>query len=240
MTVYVTFRAIQSGQITLDTPVVMSKLSLLAAAGEDVFQVGPEDDARQCLEDDAGQIANDLAMAICRDGRRFRAGLRRAHECQKQHASACATRITSTPTACRARVSTRRRETSRSSASRCAGEFPQYAGYFSLEALPNGVKQVPEHQHAHRPLRWRSDGVKTGFICASGLQSDRLGHRTTAVRWFCCSLARTACAHAPMIPPISTKRASRTRFSGRGTLASLLPYGPSRSGRRHHRRHLQR
>jgi len=64
MTSYVTFRAIQSGQINLDTPVVMSKLAAAQPPAKMYFKPGQKMTLDNALKMMLVKSANDLAMAV--------------------------------------------------------------------------------------------------------------------------------------------------------------------------------
>ena len=64
MTVYTTFRAIQAGQISLDTPVVMTKHAAAQPAAKMYFKPGQKMTLDSALKMMLVKSANDLAMAI--------------------------------------------------------------------------------------------------------------------------------------------------------------------------------
>jgi D-alanyl-D-alanine carboxypeptidase len=56
MTAYVTFRAIEAGQLTLESPVRMTGQRLERATEQDGLSSRLGDDARYCAQDHAGEI----------------------------------------------------------------------------------------------------------------------------------------------------------------------------------------
>ncbi len=64
-------------------------------------------------------------------------------------------------------TSIRRRATSAILASALRREFPQYAGYFSIEGLSFGKQVIPSHNALVGAFEG-ADGMKTGYTCPSG------------------------------------------------------------------------
>jgi D-alanyl-D-alanine carboxypeptidase len=103
-------------------------------------------------------------------------------------------------------------------------DFPQYAGYFAVEGFTNGVKQVPNINLLIGRFDG-ADGMKTGFICASGFNqigsATRNGHTLIAVVLGANSLAERADDAANLL-----EKGFTTPISSNETLQSLRPYGP--------------
>lgn len=103
-------------------------------------------------------------------------------------------------------------------------EFPQYAGYFALEGFTNGVKQVPNINLLIGRYNG-ADGMKTGFICASGFNqiasATRNGRTLVSVVLGTNSLAERADMSADML-----EKGFTSQFPGNDTLQTLKPYGP--------------
>jgi D-alanyl-D-alanine carboxypeptidase len=63
-------------------------------------------------------------------------------------------------------------------------EFPQHQGYFKLQYLPVGKRRLPNRNRLIRTMP-EADGMKTGFVCASGFNlvasATRNGRRLIAV-----------------------------------------------------------
>jgi D-alanyl-D-alanine carboxypeptidase len=102
-------------------------------------------------------------------------------------------------------------------------DFPQYASYFSLEGITTGKQNIP----AINMLIGRfagADGMKTGFICASGFNqissATRNGRTLVSVVLGTDSLAARADASADML-----QRGFTTQSASTDTLGSLKPYG---------------
>ncbi|MDE1994668.1 MAG: D-alanyl-D-alanine carboxypeptidase [Rhizobiaceae bacterium] len=223
MTVYVTFRALQSGQVTLDTPVVMSKLSSSQPPAKMYFKPGQKMTLDNALKMMLVKSANDLAMAIAETVGGSEQGF-----VVRMNAEAARLGMTDThyinPNGLpgKGQYSTARDLAIVSVALR--REFPQYAGYFSLEGFTNGVKQVPNINMLIGRFDG-ADGMKTGFICASGFNqiasATRKGRTLVSVVLGTDSLAARADDSANFL-----EKGFENQFSGKDTLASLRPYGP--------------
>ncbi|WP_442967551.1 D-alanyl-D-alanine carboxypeptidase family protein [Rhizobium sp. BR 362] len=222
MTVYVTFRALQSGQVTLDTPVVMSKLSSSQPPAKMYFKPGQKLTLDNALKMMLVKSANDLAMAIAEtvggseqgfvarmNAEAARLGMRDTHYINPNGLPGKGQYTTARDLAV-VSVALRR-------------EFPQYAGYFSLEGFTNGVKQVQNINMLIGRFDG-ADGMKTGFICASGFNqiasATRNGRTLVSVVLGTDSLAARADDSANFL-----EKGFENQFSGRDTLASLQPYG---------------
>jgi D-alanyl-D-alanine carboxypeptidase len=223
MTVYTTFRAIQAGQITLDTPIVMTKHSASQPPAKMYLKPGQKMTLDNALKMMLVKSANDLAMAIAEtvggsedafvarmNAEAARLGMTTSHFVNPnglpekgQYSTARDLAIVS--------VALRR-------------DFPQYAGYFSLEGFTNGAKQVPNINLLIGRFDG-ADGMKTGFICASGFNqigsATRNGHTMIAVVLGANSLAERADDAANLL-----EKGFTSQFPGNETLQSLQPYGP--------------
>ncbi|NLR99081.1 D-alanyl-D-alanine carboxypeptidase [Rhizobium sp. P38BS-XIX] len=223
MTTYVTFRAIQSGQIKLDTPVVMSKLASAQPPAKMYFKPGQKMTLDNALKMMLVKSANDLAMAVAEtvggsqqafvvrmNAEAARLGMRDSHFINPnglpgkgQYSTARDLAILS--------VALRR-------------EFPQYAGYFSLEGFTNGVKQVPNINMLIGRFDG-ADGMKTGFICAAGFNqiasATRNGRTLISVVLGTDSLAARADDSANFL-----EKGFQNQLSTPDTLATLRPTAP--------------
>jgi D-alanyl-D-alanine carboxypeptidase len=223
MTVYVTFRAIQSGQITLDTPVVMSKLSSSQPPAKMYFKPGQRMTLDNALKMMLMKSANDLAMAIAENvggsedafvvrmnAEAARLGMSDTHYINPNGLPGKGQYTTARDLAIIS-IALRR-------------DFPQYAGYFSLEGFTNGVKKVPNINLLIGRFDG-ADGMKTGFICASGFNqvssATRNGRTLISVVLGTNSLAERADDSANLL-----EKGFENGFAGKDTLASLRPYGP--------------
>ena len=223
MTVYTTFRAIQAGQISLDTPVVMTKHAAAQPAAKMYFKPGQKMTLDSALKMMLVKSANDLAMAIAETVGGSEQGF-----VAKMNAEAARLGMTSShfinPNGLpgKGQYTTARDLAIVTVALR--REFPQYAGYFALEGFTNGVKQVPNINLLIGRYNG-ADGMKTGFICASGFNqiasATRNGRTLVSVVLGTNSLAERADMSADML-----EKGFTTQLPGNDTLQTLKPYGP--------------
>ena len=223
MTVYTTFRAIQAGQVTLDTPVVMTKHSASQPPAKMFLKPGQRMTLDNALKMMLVKSANDLAMAIAEtvggsepafvarmNAEAARLGMTSSHFINPNGLPGKGQYTTARDLAVVA-VALRR-------------DFPQYAGYFALEGFTNGTKQVQNINMLIGRFDG-ADGMKTGFICASGFNqvasATRNGRTLVSVVLGTDSLAARADASADML-----EKGFTSQFSGNDTLQSLRPYGP--------------
>jgi D-alanyl-D-alanine carboxypeptidase len=105
-------------------------------------------------------------------------------------------------------------------------DFPEYAPYFALEGFTNGTKKYTNYNLLIGRFDG-ADGMKTGFICASGFNqigsATRGGRTVVAVVLGADSLGGRADQAAELLQLGLTKT-----FTGGDTLASLQPYGATR------------
>jgi len=223
MTAYTTFRAIQAGQVTLDTPVVMTKHSASQPAAKMYFKPGDRMTLDNALKMMLVKSANDLAMAVAET-----VGGSEAAFVARMNAEAVRLGMTSShfvnPNGLpkKGQYTTARDLAIVSVALR--RDFPQFSGYFALEGFTNGVKQVPNINLLIGRFDG-ADGMKTGFICASGFNqissATRNGHTLIAVVLGTNSLAERADTTADMLEKGFTSPSPST-----DTLQTLKPYGP--------------
>jgi D-alanyl-D-alanine carboxypeptidase len=223
VTVYTTFRAIQAGQVTLDTPVVMSKHSSAQPPAKMYFKPGQKMTLDNALKMMLVKSANDLAMAIAEtvggseqgfvarmNSEVARLGMTSSHFINPNGLPGKGQYTTAHDLAVVA-VALRR-------------DFPQYAGYFSLEGFTNGVKEVPNINLLIGRFDG-ADGMKTGFICASGFNqiasATRNGRTLISVYLGTDSLAARADDSANLL-----EKGFTSQFPGNETLQTMKPYGP--------------
>jgi D-alanyl-D-alanine carboxypeptidase len=105
-------------------------------------------------------------------------------------------------------------------------EFPQYAPYFALEGFTTGKKQYPNFNMLIGRFDG-ADGMKTGFICASGFNqvssATRNGRSVVSVVLGSDSLGARADISAGML-----QKGLTTNPGTVPTLGQLRPYGESR------------
>ena len=225
MTTYTVFRALKAGEIRLDSLVTMSKHAADQPASKMYYKPG-----QQLTLDSAMKIlliksANDIAVAIGEtvggsqdafvarmNAEARRIGMTSSHFINPNGLPGKGQYTTARDLAVLT-VTLKR-------------EFPEYAGYFSLEGFTTGKKDYPNYNLLIGRFDG-ADGMKTGFICASGFNqvssATRNGRSVVSVVLGTDSLGARADASADLL-----QRALTTGGQGNATLATLAPYGADR------------
>ncbi len=223
MTVYTVFDAVRSGQISLDTPVVMSKRAAAQPPAKMYFKPGQKLTLDSALKILMVKSANDIAVAVAEavggtqeafvvkmNAEAIKLGMSDSHFVNPNGLPGKGQYTTARDLAILS-VALRR-------------DFPQYAGYFSLEGITTGTKNVPSINMLIGRFAG-ADGMKTGFICASGFNqigsATRSGRTLVSVVLGTDSLAARADASADLL-----QKGFTSQFPGTDTLGSLKPYGP--------------
>jgi D-alanyl-D-alanine carboxypeptidase len=224
MTAYTAFKAIRAGEVSLQSVVTMSKHAAEQPASKMYFKPGSKltlDSAFKLL---IVKSANDVAVAIGEtvsgSEERFVA---------RMNAEAQALGMTSSrfvnPNGLpgKGQYTTARDLAVLATAIR--RDFPEYDGYFALEGVTTGKKNYP----GYNLLVGRfdgADGMKTGYICASGFNqvssATRNGRTVISVVLGADSLGARADLSADLL-----QKALTTSKAG-GRLDSLAPYGEGR------------
>lgn len=166
MTAYVTFRAVQDGELQLNSPIRVTK----HAAGEPPSKMGYKQGSVMTLDNALKMIiiksANDIAMAIGenvggsekafaarmnKEARRL--GMTGSHFVNPNGLHNAQQYTTARDLALLVRA--------------IRTDFPQYASYFSIEGLAAGQTAIPNYNLLVGRYPG-ADGMKTGFVCASG------------------------------------------------------------------------
>lgn len=166
MTAYVSFRALQAGEVSLNSPVVMSK----HAAGQPPSKIGFKAGSIMTLDNALKMMlvksANDIAVAVAEsvggseaafvarmNGEAQRIGMFGSHFSNPSGLPKPDQYVTARDMALLV-MHIRR-------------EFPQYAGYFSIEAISTGTRTYNNYNLLIGHFDG-ADGMKTGFTCDSG------------------------------------------------------------------------
>ncbi len=223
MTVYTTFDAMRSGQISPDTPIVMSKRAAAQPPAKMFFKPGQKLTLDSALKILMVKSANDVAVAVAEavggtqeafvlrmNAEAAKLGMTDSHFVNPNGLPGKGQYTTARDLALLS-VALRR-------------DFPQYAGYFSLEGITTGTKNIPSINLLIGRFAG-ADGMKTGFICASGFNqigsATRNGRTLVSVVLGTDSLAARADASADLL-----QKGFTSQFPGADTLGSLRPYGP--------------
>lgn len=166
MTAYVAFRQIEAGKVSLSTPIVMSKLSASQPASKMYLKAGDSmtlDDALKLL---LVKSANDIAYAIAENlagSVENYVGMMNAEAANLGMTSSHFINPNGMPG--KGQYTTARDLAILTLTLR--HRYPQYSGYFGIEGLQVGKKQIPNYNKLIGRFDG-ADGMKTGFICASG------------------------------------------------------------------------
>ncbi|OCW58249.1 penicillin-binding protein [Hoeflea olei] len=225
MTAYLVFTAVRAGQMSLETPVPMS----VHAAGEPpskmYFRPGERFTVDSGLKYLLVKSANDVAMALAE-------AVSGSEEAFVREMNATALRLGMTSTRFvnpnglpgSGQYSTVRDMALLAVALR--REFPDYARYFGFEGFANGTST---HTNINLLIgRFPgADGMKTGFICASGF--NQVSSATRDGRTVVSVVFGAPSQHARAEQSAELLHAALTApGSGSLTLANLAPYGASR------------
>jgi D-alanyl-D-alanine carboxypeptidase len=167
MTAYVTFRALQSGQMTLESPVKMTVNASKEPPSKMGYRPGSVMTLDTALKIMLVKSANDVAVAVAESvGGSESAFVQRMNEAQRIGMSGShfanpnglhdPNNYSTAHDLAVLGVQLRR-------------EFPQYAHYFGTEAIDTGDGKKPQANYNILLGRFDgADGMKTGFVCASG------------------------------------------------------------------------
>ena len=226
MTVYVTFKALKEKRLSLETPVVMSRKAVDQPASKMYLRPGATMSLDSALKILMVKSANDVAVGVAEtvggstdqfvammNAEAARLGMSSSHFINPHGLPGKGQYTTARDLAVLA-VQLRR-------------QFPEYASYFALEGITTGAKDYPNYNMLIGRFEG-ADGMKTGFICASGFNqvssATRGGRTLVSVVLGSDSLAGRSDESADLL---------QAGFSGAdkpGTaLASLAPYGPDQN-----------
>lgn len=221
MTAYTVFRALKAGEVTLESPVVMTKNAAAEPASKMYFKPGQAMTLDSALKIMLIKSANDVAVAVAEsvggseprfvermNAEAARIGMSSSHFINPHGLPGKGQYTTARDLAVLA-VTIKR-------------EFPQYAPYFSLEGFTTGKKQYPNYNMLIGRFDG-ADGMKTGFICASGFNqvssATRNGRSVVSVVLGEASLGARADESARLLQKGLTER------GGGPSLGGLAPYG---------------
>jgi D-alanyl-D-alanine carboxypeptidase len=166
MTAYVTFRAVAAGELALDSPIRMTKHSAAEPPSKMGFKAGSVMTLDNALKMMLVKSANDIAMAVGENvgGSEETFVVRMNAEAQRLGMSDSHF-VNPNGLHAEDQYTTARDLALLVSAIR--SEFPQYAPYFSIEGIRAGKKTLMSYNLLVGRYAG-ADGMKTGFVCASG------------------------------------------------------------------------
>ena len=225
MTAYVVFEAMKSGQMNAQTPIAMSVHAANEPPSKMYFKPGERFPLDSALKYLMVKSANDVAVAIAE-------AVSGSEEAFVRDMNAAALRIGMTSTRFvnpNGLPGAGQYTTARDMALLAVAmrrEFPEYAHYYGYEGFAMG-----QSTHINYNLLMGrfpgADGMKTGFICASGFNqvssATRDGKTVVSVVFGAPSQEMRAEESARLLHKALTEPAS-----GGVTLSSLAPYGEGR------------
>lgn len=225
MTAYVAFRAIEAGELTLLSPVRVTK----NAASEPPSKMGYPPGAVMTLDNALKMLtvksANDIATAIAENVAGSEPDFVRRMNAEAQRLGLGGTHYINAHGLHDPMQYTTARDLA-VLVSHIRAEFPQHAGYFSIEAIDPGTKPV----RSYNMLIGRfagADGMKTGFVCASGFNligsATRNGRTLVAVVLGAMSQGDRADRAADLLAQGFLQESAASPM-----LAGLQPYGIGR------------
>jgi D-alanyl-D-alanine carboxypeptidase len=183
MTAYVTFQALKSGRLKLTSPVKISKNALDQAPSKMGFKVGTILNVDNALKMMLVKSANDIAVAIAETVGGSEAEFVAAMNVEARRLGMASTHF-SNPNGLPndGQVTTARDLAVLARA--VWSEFPDYREYFRIPAIKAGRKILRSPNALLEHYRG-ANGMKTGFICASGFNvvasAERNGRTLIAV-----------------------------------------------------------
>lgn len=225
MTAYTVFRAIKAGELTLQSPVVMSKHAAAEPPSKMYFKPGQKMTLDSALKIILVKSANDVSVAIAESVAGSEPAFVARMNAEAQRIGMSASRFIN-PNGLPGKGQYTTARDLAVLAVTLKREFPQYAGYFALEGFTTGKKQYPNYNMLIGRFDG-ADGMKTGFICASGFNqvssATRNGRAVVSVVLGADSLGARADLSAGML-----ERGLTANSGSAPTLGQLRPYGETR------------
>ena len=226
MTIYVVFKAVKSGQLTMQTPVTMSVHAAKEPASKMYFKPGERFPLDSALKYLMVKSANDVAVAI---GEAV-SGTEEAFVAEMNAAARQLGMSSSRFVNPNGLPGDGQYTTVRDMALLAVAlrrEFPEFAHYFAYEGFTTGKKSYTNYNLLVGRFP-DADGMKTGFICASGFNqvssATRNGKTVVSVVFGAPSQETRAEESARLL-----NKALTTTASGSSSLQMLAPYGEGRN-----------
>ena len=226
MTAYVTFQAIRSGEITMNSPVRVSKYALSKPPSRMGFPAGTILNIENALKIILVKSANDIAISIAESiSGSEKAFVKRMNKTAARLGMTGTNYVNPHGLHNSAQYTTARDLGLLSMA--MYRDFPQYAYMLKIPAIRFGKKKMK----SYNSLLGRypgADGIKTGYVCASGFNiaasAKRRGRRLIAV------VLGAANTHERGITTAKLLNSGFARKTGRKpvSIKKLAPYGKAR------------
>lgn len=224
MTAYVVFRALRSGQKTLESPVRMSVAATKEPPSKMGYKAGSVLTLDNALKIMLVKSANDVSVAVGESIGGSKAGFVAMMNAEARRIGMFGSHFANP----HGLPDPNNYSTARDMALLAAQlrrEFPEYAHYFNTEAIdPGDGKKVQANYNILLGRFNGADGMKTGFVCASGFNlagsATRNGRTIVAIVLGASKQEDRAVQAAELL-----QNGFATRGGGGATLASLAPYG---------------
>lgn len=224
MTAYVAFRALRSGQKTLESPVRMSVAATKEPPSKMGYKAGSVMTMDTALKIMLVKSANDVAVAVGESLGGSKAGFVAMMNNEARRIGMFGSHFANP----HGLPDPNNYSTARDMALLAAQlrrEFPEYAHYFNTEAIDTGDgKKVQANYNILLGRFNGADGMKTGFVCASGFNlagsATRNGRTIVAIVLGSPRQEDRTVQAAELLT-----NGFATKGGGGATLASLAPYG---------------
>ncbi len=225
MTIYVVFNRVRSGQMTMQTPVVMSVHAAKEPPSKMYFRPGERFPLDSALKYLMIKSANDVAVAISEAVSGTEEAFVREMNAAAQKLGMTSTRFIN-PNGLPGEGQYTTAHDMALLAVALRREFPEFAHYFAYEGFAYGKKSYTNYNLLIGRFP-DADGMKTGFICASGFNqvssATRKGKTVVSVVLGAASQEERAEESARLL-----HKALTTTAWGGSTLYNLRPYGEGR------------
>ncbi|MBR0554217.1 D-alanyl-D-alanine carboxypeptidase [Ciceribacter sp. L1K23] len=225
MSVYTVFRAIRAGEVSTDTIVTMSQRAAAEPASKMYFKPGAKMTLDSALKIMMVKSANDVSVAVAEAVGGSLDGFVARMNAEAARLGMSSSRfINPHGLPGKGQYTTARDLAVLTLALR--REFPEYAGYFSLEGITTGKKSYPNYNLLIGRFDG-ADGMKTGYICASGFNqissATRNGRTVVSIVLGADSLGARADRSADLLQKgLTTAPSTGVRID------ALAPYGEGR------------
>ena len=225
MTIYVAFKAVKSGQMTMQTPVAMSVHAAKEPPSKMYFKPGERFPLDSALKYLMVKSANDVAVAIAEAVSGTEEAFVQEMNAAARNLGMTATRFVN-PNGLPGNGQYTTAHDMAVLAVALRREFPEFAHYFGYEGFALGKKSHTNYNLLIGRFP-DADGMKTGFICASGFNqvssATRKGKTVVSVVLGAASQEERAEESARLL-----HKALTTTALGGSTLDTLQPYGEGR------------
>lgn len=224
MSAYVVFRALRSGQLTLASPVRMSVAATKEPPSKMGYKAGSVMTLDTALKIMLVKSANDVSVAVGESVGGSKSRFVAMMNAEARRLGMFGTHFTN-PHGLPDKNNYSTARDMALLAAQLRREFPEYAHYFSTEAIdPGAGKKIQPNYNILLGRFNGADGMKTGFVCSSGFNlagsATRNGRTIVTVVLGAARQEDRAVLAADLL-----SKGFATRGGGGATLATLAPYG---------------